>query len=75
MSLLVLLRWLYSLVHNSVSRMLQGEERSNGGDLAPLVEKCCDIITLLISTKPSRAMLHIATLEDKGQFEAARVFL
>ena len=63
-SLLLLLKWLYGLVHNCMQKLYEDKQSSEHGVLA---EKCCDVIDVLISTKPSRALLYIARLEDEGR--------
>ena len=63
-ALLLLFKWLYSLVHKCVQKLHEDKQSSEHGMLA---EKCCDIIDVLISTKPSRALLYIARLEDQGK--------
>ncbi len=61
-SLLNLLLWLYDIVLKCVPRLNEDKQSTVSG----LAEKACDIIYILISNKPSRALLHIAQLEEPG---------
>ena len=47
-----------------MQKLHEDKQSSEHGVLA---EKCCDVIDVLISTKPSRALLYIARLEDEGR--------
>ena len=62
-SLRFLLKWLYGLVHKCMQKLHEDKSSEHG----VLAEKCCEVIDVLISTKPSRALLYIARLEDEGR--------